>query len=100
MEIIETNVNNIFGGANTHNPNEINPFIGCMFNCSYCYVEGNNDKSSKLYVKMNAAKLVERDIGNCNPRIAIFLSSQTDPYLYAEKKYRHCCPVNFHNNVI
>jgi DNA repair photolyase len=59
-----------------------------MFHCTYCYVEGNEIPNADLYAKINAADIVERDIETCDPSIAIFLSSQTDPYLYAEKKYR------------
>ncbi|NPC85438.1 radical SAM protein, partial [Pyxidicoccus fallax] len=88
MRIIEVTVDEIFGGPRVHNPNEINPYVGCMFHCTYCYVEGNERPQSDLYVKMNAAELVERDIETRDPGVAIFLSSQTDPYLYAEKKYR------------
>lgn len=89
MKLVEVSVDSIFGGPNVHNPNEINPYSGCMFHCSYCYVDGNEDaQQEKLFIKMNAPELVDRDIESLDPRIAIFLSSQTDPYLYAEQKYR------------
>lgn len=88
MKITEIKSKNIFGGDGIHNPNEINPYVGCMFHCTYCYVEGNRNPKHDLLVKVNAPELVRRDISQLDPGIPIFLSSQTDPYLYAEKKYQ------------
>lgn len=87
MKIEEIQVQTIFGGPNVHNPNEINPYVGCMFHCVYCYVDGNEEPEGTLQVKLNAAEIVERDIETRSPGVAIFLSSQTDPYVFAEKKY-------------
>lgn len=87
MKIEEVQVQEIFGGPNVHNPNEINPYVGCMFHCVYCYVDGNEQPEGTLQAKVNAAEIVERDIETRDPGVAIFLSSQTDPYLFAEKKY-------------
>lgn len=87
MKIEELQVQDIFGGPRVHNPNEINPYVGCMFHCVYCYVEGNEQPEGVLQAKVNAAAIVERDIESLDPSVAIFLSSQTDPYVFAEKKY-------------
>lgn len=72
----------------------LNPYAGCGFGCSYCYVPKfpNRDHQpdewgSWVNVKMNAPELLQRDrlkvFGS-----RIFFSSATDPYQYIELKYR------------
>ncbi|MBC8000200.1 MAG: radical SAM protein [Leptolyngbya sp.] len=71
----------------------INPYLGCGFACSYCYVpKFPNARHSLpewggwLEVKMNAADLIQKD----RTRIfgsRIFFGSATDPYQYAELEY-------------
>jgi DNA repair photolyase len=72
----------------------LNPYAGCAFGCSYCYVpkfpnarhEGK-DWGTWVEVKINAPQLIARDrlkvFGS-----RIFFSSATDPYQYLELKYR------------
>ena len=72
----------------------LNPYAGCAFSCSYCYVPKfpNGDYASSEWgqwvnVKINAPELIRRDrlkvFGS-----RIFFSSATDPYQYIELKYR------------
>jgi DNA repair photolyase len=71
----------------------LNPYAGCAFSCSYCYVPKFPNERSPwewgqwLNVKINAPELIRRDrlkvFGS-----RIFFSSATDPYQYIELKYR------------
>lgn len=72
----------------------INPYAGCAFSCSYCYVPKFPNKDhlpaewgNWVNVKLNAPELIRKD------RLKvfgakIFFSSATDPYQYLEMKYR------------
>lgn len=72
----------------------LNPYAGCAFACSYCYVpkfpNGRHAASEWgrwLEVKTNAPALIRKERGKVfNSRI--FFSSATDPYQYAELTYR------------
>lgn len=71
----------------------LNPYAGCAFSCSYCYVPKFPNERSPwewgqwVNVKINAPELIRRDrlkvFGS-----RIFFSSATDPYQYIELKYR------------
>ena len=71
----------------------LNPYAGCQFACSYCYVPkfpaSRNEVTwgSWVQVKMNAPQLIRKEralvFGS-----RIFFSSATDPYQYLELKYR------------
>ncbi len=73
----------------------LNPYGGCAFRCSYCYVpKFPNARHSDyrewgkwLEVKTNAPDLIRKErvkvFGS-----SIFFSSATDPYQYIELKYR------------
>ena len=73
----------------------LNPYAGCAFSCSYCYVPKFPSRRNTdfmdwgkwLEVKINAPELVRKE----RTRVfgsSIFFSSATDPYQYAELKYR------------
>lgn len=72
----------------------LNPYAGCAFSCSYCYVpkfpnarHEFNEWGKWVEVKMNAPELLQKE----RTRIfgsRIFFSSATDPYQYLELKYR------------
>lgn len=72
----------------------LNPYAGCAFACSYCYVpkfpnarHELKEWGSWVEVKTNAPELIAQDrlkvFGS-----RIFFSSATDPYQYLELKYR------------
>lgn len=72
----------------------LNPYAGCAFSCSYCYVpkfpngkHQPNEWGQWLEVKTNAPQLIQKErlkvFGS-----RIFFGSATDPYQYAELKYR------------
>lgn len=72
----------------------LNPYAGCAFGCSYCYVpkfpnarHEYKEWGKWVEVKINAPQLIAKDrlkvFGS-----HIFFSSATDPYQYLELKYR------------
>jgi DNA repair photolyase len=71
----------------------LNPYGGCAFKCSYCYVPKFPSKHAGdqwgewVEVKVNAAELIRKDRALVYGA-KIFFSSATDPYQYLELKYR------------
>ncbi len=76
----------------------INPYRGCEHGCIYCYARPTHcylghsaglDFETKLYVKPNAAQLLERELANprYRPR-TIALGTNTDPYQPIEREHR------------
>lgn len=69
----------------------LNPFLGCSFNCVYCYVNGSKYGSktpTELSVKTNAAEVLYRQLKNRARKKEygiIALGSATDPYIHQEK---------------
>ncbi|MGA8221085.1 MAG: radical SAM protein [Candidatus Acidiferrales bacterium] len=74
----------------------VNPYRGCEFGCQYCYARYTHEYmeldggefESKIYVKQDAAALIERDMANekiWGEHIA--LGTATDPYQPAEKEF-------------
>nr|WP_282731782.1 radical SAM protein [Methanobacterium alcaliphilum] len=69
----------------------MNPYLGCSFNCLYCYVNGSKygeHVPSGLSVKINAPDVLYRQLKNRARKREygiIALGSATDPYLQAEK---------------
>lgn len=71
----------------------INAYMGCGFGCAYCYAQLIIRKfhpgevwGSYLDIKVNAPELLEKEIKSAK-RGTVMLSSVTDPYQPAEKKY-------------
>jgi DNA repair photolyase len=75
----------------------INPYRGCEHGCSYCYARPNHayvglspglDFETKLFVKTNAAELLEKEFSkpNYRPR-TIMLGGVTDIYQPIERGY-------------
>lgn len=71
----------------------INPYVGCMHACIYCYASfmkrftGHSENWGEFVdAKINAAELVPEKTAKYKDR-SIFLSSVTDPYLSLERKY-------------
>jgi DNA repair photolyase len=76
----------------------INPYRGCEHGCIYCYARPTHaylghspglDFESKLYAKVNAAELLERELANPRyvPKV-IALGAVTDPYQPIEREHR------------
>jgi DNA repair photolyase len=76
----------------------INPYRGCEHGCSYCYARPTHaymglspglDFESKLFVKKNAARLLERELAAPGYRVRpIAIGTNTDPYQPVEKRTR------------
>ena len=71
----------------------INPYVGCMHSCIYCYARfmkrftGHVEPWGDFVdVKINAADLIPAKTIKYKNK-SIFLSSVTDPYLSFERKY-------------
>ena len=76
----------------------INPYRGCEHGCIYCFARPTHaylghspglDFETKLYAKVNAAELLERELAN--PRYIpkfIALGAVTDPYQPIEREHR------------
>jgi DNA repair photolyase len=76
----------------------INPYRGCEHGCIYCFARPTHaylglspglDFESKLFVKPEAADLLERELSAANyqPRV-IAIGTNTDPYQPIERKYQ------------
>jgi DNA repair photolyase len=73
----------------------LNPYSGCVFACSYCYVRTMPVQTYKeapwgewLEVKKNAAEVLPKDMIKARKKgqVNIFMSSATDPYQPIEFK--------------
>ncbi len=75
----------------------INPYRGCEHGCVYCFARPTHaylglspglDFESKLFMKPDAAQLLERELSapGYSPR-TIAIGTNTDPYQPIEKKY-------------
>jgi DNA repair photolyase len=76
----------------------INPYRGCEHGCSYCFARPTHanmglspglDFESKLFVKPDAAKLLEKELAEpgYQPR-TIAIGTNTDPYQPIERQWR------------
>ena len=75
----------------------INPYRGCEFACRYCYARYTHefmelrqpeDFERKIFVKQNAAWLLEQELRQVRPGEEIALGTATDPYQPAERRER------------
>ncbi|MBB6735669.1 SPL family radical SAM protein [Cohnella zeiphila] len=75
----------------------LNPYAGCAFGCSYCYVRRmpvatfrQKEWGTWVDLKRGAAELLRRELraARAKGRVTIFMSSSTDPYQPAEHKER------------
>ena len=68
----------------------LNPYMGCSFNCSYCYVNGSKyaDNTNSYVVKSNAYELLKSKLKNKvkkRERAIINLGSASEAYMEIEK---------------
>jgi DNA repair photolyase len=78
----------------------INPYVGCMIACPFCYVRDRADFSRSLEglpqlpwgryldVKINAAEVLRREVATVRRGIVRMSPIVTDPYQPAERRYR------------
>ena len=73
----------------------LNPYTGCAFGCSYCYVRRmpvalfrKQEWGSWVDVKQQSAEVLRRELVRAKTKgpVTIFMSSSTDPYQPAEYK--------------
>lgn len=69
----------------------LNPYIGCLHGCIYCYgpcvIKEERKWGQFLDVKINLPKILSKEAKNIEKNI-IRLGSVTDPYQMAEEEYR------------
>jgi DNA repair photolyase len=78
----------------------VNPYVGCMIGCSFCYVAHRADMSRALEarphlpwgryvdVKINAPEVLRREVALHAPGIVRISPIVTDPYQPLERRYR------------
>jgi DNA repair photolyase len=74
----------------------INPYRGCEFACRYCYARYTHefmelppqDFEQKIFIKQNAAWLLEQELKQVRPGEEIALGTATDPYQPTERSAR------------
>ncbi len=86
----------------------LNPYVGCLIGCPYCYASHRGDLSRSLQglpalpwgqwldVKANAAEILEAEVKRLPPGNVRMSPIITDPYQRAEKRYeitRSCLKV-------
>lgn len=73
----------------------LNPYAGCAYACSYCYVRQlpvsvfrKEEWGSWVDIKQNAAELLRKELRKAKAKgpVTVFMSSSTDPYQPAEAK--------------
>lgn len=70
----------------------INPYEGCGFNCTYCYVHGSKygeNLAEKIVIKKDAAAILDRQLANRakkNNYGFIAVGSATDAYMQVEEE--------------
>ena len=70
----------------------INPYEGCGFNCTYCYVHGSKygeNLAEKIVIKKDAAAILDKQLGNRAKRNEfgfIAVGSATDAYMQVEEE--------------
>jgi DNA repair photolyase len=70
----------------------VNPYEGCGFNCTYCYVHGSKygeNLADKIVIKKDAAAILDKQLGNRakkNEYGFIAVGSATDAYMQVEEE--------------
>lgn len=75
----------------------INPYRGCEFGCKYCYARYTHEFMELrdplaferiIFLKQNAAWLLEQELRRINPADEIAIGTATDPYQPIERRAR------------
>lgn len=78
----------------------VNPYVGCMIGCDFCYAAHRSDLSRALGglpelpwgryvdVKVNAAEVLRREVKEHPPGVVRLSPIVTDPYQPLERRYR------------
>lgn len=78
----------------------VNPYVGCMIGCDFCYAADRADFSRELEglprlpwgrwvdVKVNAPEVLAREVGRHKPGIVRLSPIITDPYQPLERRFR------------
>jgi len=78
----------------------LNPYVGCMIGCEFCYVAQRADLSwsmeglpqmpwgRRLDIKVNAPEVLARELRDRPPGVVRMSPILTDPYQPVERKYR------------
>ncbi|MDR1722125.1 MAG: radical SAM protein [Methanobrevibacter sp.] len=69
----------------------LNPYMGCQFDCSYCYINGSKyaNNTNEYYIKVNAYQLLKTQLKNKlkkEERGVIMVGSASDPYMPIEEE--------------
>jgi DNA repair photolyase len=73
----------------------INPYRGCEFGCRYCFARYTHefmelrkpeDFEQKIFIKQNAAWLLEQELRELHPATPIAIGTATDPYQPIERR--------------
>lgn len=106
LTIKETNVRTILSASKIYKYT-VNPYIGCMHACYYCYARfikrflGIYETwGSFVYIKVNAHQLLEQEIKR-KKKDEVWISGICDPYQPLEEKYRltrKCLEILIDNN--
>ena len=73
----------------------LNPYTGCVFGCSYCYVRRmpvslfrNEEWGTWVDIKQGAGEVLRKELARAKAKgpVTIFMSSSTDPYQPIEYK--------------
>ena len=78
----------------------VNPYVGCMIGCEFCWAAANADLSRELEglpmlpwgrwvdVKVNAPEVLRRELATRAPGVVRMSPVVTDPYQPLERRYR------------
>ncbi len=72
----------------------VNPYIGCYYNCTFCYSLTLQDK--KIGIKTNLLNKLKQKLDSLNEKKSIMLGSSTDPYQPLEEEFnltRYCLEI-------
>lgn len=90
------------GGFLTGFTHTLQPYIGCAFGCAYCYVQGMSVHrfhqpatawGEYVHPRTGIGERLRRELARLHgagelEKLAVFMSSATDPYQAAERRYR------------